>query len=103
MKKILSAALVSVVLLSQAQAGSKELPNCESSSVETALTRIYRWGGSATITKVLNTEAVKSKDPTESRWCMSQVFLSSGRITVTIYELRWTSETDNRFWLQVKG
>lgn len=80
-----------------------EIANCKDSTVEEALTRIARWNGSTTIIKVTNTTEIPSKNVSEARWCRSEALLSNGLMSEWIYELTWTSKTEGRFWLQVKG
>jgi len=80
-----------------------ELPECDNSEVEDALTKGARTAGGAAIVKVIKTSNVKSQDPTEHRWCRSQVLTSAGSIHDVIYELSWTSEKERRFSLQVHG
>jgi hypothetical protein len=77
--------------------------NCKDSTVEETLMRAARWGGSVTIVKVINTTEIRSKNVSEARWCRSEALLSNGLLSEWIYELTWTSKTERRFWLQVKG
>jgi hypothetical protein len=94
--------ILALLSVSNANAGTRELYDCSAGNVEKVLTEAARWGGSM-IVKVLDTANVKSRDVTEERWCMSHVLWSNGRIGNIVYNLKWTSETDGRFWLQVKG
>jgi hypothetical protein len=81
-----------------AQAGTKPLPECDDSGVEATLRRV-----APHIITVIETKNIRSTDPTESRFCRTEALVSNGRMLEAIYELRWTSETDNRYWLQIKG
>ena len=102
MKSVMLATACLLAIVPHVQAGTKTLPECDSQQVENTFTRVAHVGNS-TIATVIQTTNVKSNDPTESRFCRSEALTTSGRMYEFIYELRWTSETDNRFWLQVKG
>jgi hypothetical protein len=102
MKSLMLAAACLLAIVPQVQAGTKTLPECDGQGAEETLIRVARLGY-ATITTVIQTSNIKSNNPTESRFCRSEALTTSGGMVEFVYELRWTSETDNRFWLQVKG
>jgi hypothetical protein len=105
MKTLMIGAVAALLIASPAvvHAGTKTLPDCDAKWVEETLNRVSRQNGSLTIQKVIETKNIRSDDPTESRYCRSAVLTANGRMAEYVYELRWTSETDNRFWLQMKG
>jgi hypothetical protein len=86
-----------ILAASPAFAGSRVMLDCDDAGVEKTLLRVTK------AEAVLATANVRSNDPTEVRYCRSEVLTSNGRMAEVVYELRWTSETDNRFWLQIKA
>jgi hypothetical protein len=103
MKSLVVAATCLLASVAQVQAGSKVLPECDNPNVEETLLRVSRNSGYTSINTVIQTSNIRSNDPTESRFCRSEVLTYGGRMLEFIYELRWTSETDGRYWLQMKG
>src|SRR5262245_39487007 len=85
MKSLLFATACLLALVPQAQAGSKVLPDCDDQMVEAALIKYARYGY-AVIETVMNTSDVRSKDPTESRFCRSEALTTSGRMIEFVYE-----------------
>jgi hypothetical protein len=73
------------------------LPECNEVHVEDTLRRLTH------ITTVVETKNIPSKDPTESRFCKSEVLGASGSLVEVVYELRWTSASEGRFTLSVQG
>jgi hypothetical protein len=98
MKNLLTVAALAATLATPAYAGSKEMFNCDEEHVEKTLRRVAPY-----ITEVLEITDARSKDPTEVRLCKAEVVNAYGRMLVVVFELRWTSETDGRYWLQIRG
>lgn len=78
-------------------AGAKELPDCDDSRVRETLTRVTH------LTTIVETKTIRTNDPTKSRFCKSEILASNGRLAEIVYELRWVSESEGRFWLQTQG
>ena len=97
MKRLMLTAAALSLLVTAAHAGSKELPDCDVGHVERTLKRV-----SNAIT-IVETRNISSDDPTELRFCKSEILTSTGQLAEVIYELRWTSESEGRYWLQIKG
>jgi hypothetical protein len=96
MTKLLLAGIVAMVPV-MAHAGTKELPNCDSDQVQETLIRVTR------VRTIVDTRNITTSNPTESRFCKSEILTSNGLLAEAVYELRWTSEAEGRFWLQIQG
>ena len=75
----------------------KELPVCDADDVQETLKRVTH------LTTVVETKNIKSDNLTESRFCKAEIVAANGSMIEVVYELRWTSQTEGRFWLQIKG
>ena len=102
MKTMLLASIALVATMLPALAGTKELPPCDKPEVERTFMRATSQS-SVTVSVVLNTGNVRSPDPTEVRFCRYEVLTNRGAMAEVIFEMRWTSETDERYLMQIKG
>jgi hypothetical protein len=98
MFKSLMLATAVLALPQVVQAGTREMYDCDATHVEATLRRV-----APLVVTILNTTNVRSADTTEVRLCRSEVLNAYGRMLEVIYELRRASETDGRYFLQIKG
>jgi hypothetical protein len=97
MKKLLLATVFAATSFTIVHAGTKELEDCDSKGVQDTLKRVTH------SRVILDTQEVPSDNLTEERWCRSHIIGESGVFREVIYNLRWTSETEGRYWLQVQA
>jgi uncharacterized protein YraI len=76
---------------------SKELPACDSEQVQETLQHVSR------ALKILETTNLASKDPSEKRWCRSQLITSDNKWADVVFHIMWTSAAEGRFFLQLEA
>jgi hypothetical protein len=94
MKKLL---IIGIVAAIPAVAHAREMFDCDDPGVRETLIRVTK------AQAVIETANIPSDDTENARLCRSEVLLDNGQMAEIIYEIRWASETEGRFWLQVKG
>ena len=95
MKRLLITAAAIALLSTPAMA--KDMYDCNETTVQEALKRITH------ATTIIETKNIPSEDVENSRFCKSEILAANGALLEIVYELRWTSASEGRFWLQTKG
>jgi hypothetical protein len=93
-KKLL---LIGIIAIVPAVAHAREMFDCDDPQVRETLLRVTH------AQTIVETNNIPSDDLNNFRFCKSEVLEANGRLAELIYEVRWTSASEGRFYLQIKG